>query len=57
MLFIVGEKKSHRWNNITWLLSNGWVCGDGNIDPLFVMALKIGACGAKMGVGLLYTPS
>jgi len=39
------------------LLSDGWVCGDGNIHPLFVVALKIGGCAAKMGVGLLYTPA
>jgi hypothetical protein len=42
---------------ILWLLSDGWVCGDGNIHPLFVVALKIGDFVAKMGVGLLYTPS
>jgi len=48
MLFSIGGKKIHRWNNITWLLSNGWVCGDGNIDPLLVMALKIGGFAAKI---------
>lgn len=51
-----------------WLVSNGWVCGDGNIHPLLVVALKIGGFAAKIGLprgsyydlkiffSLLYTP-
>ena len=50
MLFSISSKKLAGQNNIGGALPLGWWSGS-------EVVLKIGGFAAKMGVGLLYTPS
>ncbi len=54
-IYTLARKKTGKPYNLG-LVSNGWVCGDGNIHSLLVVALKIGGFAAEIGLQMLKDP-